>query len=433
MPENRMELQQTQKLSLGLQTTIRLLTMDMDTLAAELRKAAEENPALEYVPPQKSAMDYAMEVRTHFRPGRSEDIFFDIPAPPESEETQLERQLDEMDLPPDIRRTAIRMVHLLSPRGYFLQSLEEFSKETGADLTICRAALEAVQSLEPAGVGAATVPECLCLQLKARSCEDELCYLLAREYLPEIGKGNLRRIAEKTGNSIRHIAECVEIIRSLSPAPCCLHEDAIQYIMPEFTVSAEPGGLLSIRFHNDYYPTIQPDATFASLSKMLEGDELADVRKMMVSAERMVRAVEMRQRTMEKIADIIAQEQRAFFLGRYHLQPLSVEEVARRIDVHVSTVYRAVQGKFLDCDRGTYPLSYFFQQDVSGGVSRARIQEIIREICAENAGISDREIAECLQKRGISISRRTVAKYRAEMDISSSFTRKSRDDREDQK
>ena len=427
MSENRLELLQTQKLSPGLQTAIRLLTMDMDTLSAEIRKAVEENPALEYVPPRKSAMDYAMEVRTHFRMGRSDDVFSDIPAPPESEETLLERQLDEAELPPDVRRTAVWMVHLLSPRGYFLQSLKEFSEETGIDPSVCRAALDAVQSLEPAGVGAATVPECLCLQLRARGCEDEICYLLAREYLPEIGKGNLRRIAEKIGEPIRRVTECVEVIRSLSPVPCYMHEDAVQYIMPEFSVLAESGGLLTIRFHNDYYPTIRPDASFAALSRMLEGDELAGVKKMMVNAERMIRAVEMRQRTMEKIADIIVREQRAFFLGQYHLQPLSVEEVARQIDLHASTVYRAVQGKFLDCDRGTFPLNYFFQRDISGGVSRARIQEIIREICTESAAVSDREIMERLKARGISISRRTVAKYRAEMDISSSFTRKSRE------
>ena len=118
-----------------------------------------------------------------------------------------------------------------------------------------------------------------------------------------------------------------------------------------------------------------------------------------------------------------AQEQRAFFLGEYSLLPLGIEDAAREIGVHETTVYRALQGKYLSCARGTFPLAHFFQKEVSGGISTVRVKEIIADICRENDRLSDRAIAEELERRGVTLSRRTVAKYRAQMNIDSSFRR----------
>ena len=114
-----------------------------------------------------------------------------------------------------------------------------------------------------------------------------------------------------------------------------------------------------------------------------------------------------------------------FFLGQYSLVPLRVDDAAAEIGVHETTVYRAIQGKYLTCARGTYPLNHFFQKEIAGGTSAARVKEIIRELCAENGRMSDRAIAEALEKQGISLSRRTVAKYRSQMDIDSSFRRRA--------
>ena len=100
-----------------------------------------------------------------------------------------------------------------------------------------------------------------------------------------------------------------------------------------------------------------------------------------------------------------------------------MRNAAREIGVHETTIYRALQGKYLCCAQGVFPLSYFFQKEVSGGVSTARTKEMIREICCGTGRLSDREIAEALEQRGVQLSRRTVAKYRAQMKIDSSFRR----------
>ncbi|MBQ9197237.1 MAG: RNA polymerase factor sigma-54 [Clostridia bacterium] len=427
MIDNRLEAQQTQRLSQGLQTIIHLLSLDLDGLSEYMLRAVQENPALEYVPPQKSAQDYAMQVKTRFRGGRGDYDGSDRAAPADTAMEDLEQQLHLSGLDDATVRIAEHMLHQLSPRGYFTQKLDEFAAEAGVSLDDAQKALDALQSLEPAGIGARTVEECLELQLRTRHDADPLCYDLIRMHLLDIGKGNLRQITRETGATLTRVRQCVDTIRSLNPAPCSLWTEAVQYIMPEFSVEADAYGRLTVQFHNDYYPSFRPDANFLRLSETLQGEEAAYARRMQASADQLIRAVEMRQSTMEKVARIILREQQAFFLGQYSLVPLRIDEAAREIGVHETTVYRAIRGKYLYCARGTFPLSYFFQKEISGGASTARAAEIIREICRNNDRISDRAIAEELEKRGITLSRRTVAKYRSQLDIDSSFHRSKKE------
>ena len=423
MAENRLEVQQTQRLSQGLQIAIHLLSLDLDGLSEYMLQAVQENPALEYVPPQKSAQDYAMQVKTRFRGSLGDYSGPDATSPTDTTMEDLEQQLRLSGLDETTIRVAEHMLRLLSPRGYFTQELDTFAAETGISLDTAQRALDAIQSLEPVGIGARTVEECLELQLRTRHDADPLCYDLIRMHLMDIGRGNLRQITRETGATLTRVRQCVDTIRSLNLAPCSLWTEAVQYIMPEFSVEADEAGRLTLLFHNDYYPSFRQDANFLRLTNMLEGEEAAYARRMQASASQLIRAVEMRQSTMEKVARIILREQKAFFLGQYSLVPLRIDESAREIGVHEATVYRAIQGKYLYCARGTFPLNHFFQREISGGASPARVKEIIREICRNNDRISDRAIAEALEKRGITLSRRTVAKYRSQLEIDSSFHR----------
>ncbi len=427
MTENRLEVQQTQKLSQSLQMVIRFLSLDLDDLSSEMQKALQENPALKFVPPKKSAHDYALMVKSKYHGGRGEaDDMPDIPDAGDTVLSDLKQQLRLSGLEENVLRLATVILHMLTPRGYFTQELDELAAEAGVPLETALRALEAVQALEPVGIGARTVEEYLELQLRTRSNVDPLCYDLIRMYLLEIVKGNMRQIARETGATLARVRQCVDTIRSLSPAPCSLREEAASYIMPEFSVELGMDNTLNIQFHNDYYPTVRQDENFRRLAETLQGDELAFARKMQSSANLLIRAVEMRQATMEKVARIIVREQHAFFLGQYSLLPLRIDQVAQEIGVHETTVYRAIQNKYLYCARGTYPLSHFFQKEVAGGTSTAHVKEIIQEICRENGKMSDRAIAEALEKRGITLSRRTVAKYRAQMEIDSSFGRNAK-------
>lgn len=423
MSEPRLEIRQSQRLSQGVQTAIHLLSMDLDDLTGELSRAIAENPALEYVPPKKSFRDYAELVKTRYHGGRGEAGYIPETAAPRTQRSELEQQLRLSGLDDATCRAAIQLLRGLTSRGYLGQDLDSFAAENSIDMDTARRALEAVQALEPAGIGARSVEECLELQLRARTDVDPLCYELIRLYLIDSFKGNLRQIVRETGATLAHVKRCADTIRGLSPAPVSLDEGAVQYITPEFSVEAGADNQLSIIFHNDYYPTLRRDGNFRRLADTMTGEEQAYARRMLASADQLIRAMELRQTTMEKLARVIVDEQRPFFLGQYSLLPLRVDETAAKMGVHETTVYRAIQGKYLYCARGSFPLDHFFQKEVSGGVSMARVKEIIRELCRENGRMSDRAISEALAQRGIELSRRTVAKYRSQMDIDSSFRR----------
>ena len=426
MSEARLEVQQSQKLSQVMTTALRLLSFDLQEMSEYMARQIQENPSLEYVPPLRSPQDFAQKVRVHYStalddPDRDPG---ELPAP-ETAYADLEQQLRLMGLDRNVRHLAVRMLHMLNARGYFTQDLDEFAVETGVPLSLVKSALHAIQSLEPAGIGARDIEECLSLQLAQRGNVDPLCYDLIKSYLLEISKGNFRQIARETGATIAHVQQCVDIVRTLTPIPCILREESSQYIMPEFSVESDAQGELTIVFHNDYYPTFRADPTFLRLTETLNGQEKAWARKMIESTSQLIRAIETRQSTIEKVAHIIVREQRPFFLGQYSLLPLRCDTVAQELGVHESTVYRAIQNKYLYCARGTFPLQHFFQREYSGGTSAARVKDIIRELCASDPKLSDRRITEILEQRGISLSRRTVAKYRFQMDITSSFERKN--------
>ena len=170
MAEARLEISQSQKLSQSMQTALHLLSMDLMELSQYMAKAIQENPALEYVPPVRSAMDYAVQVKTRFRSSRAadEDDGEAETASPVTVLDDLAQQLRLSGYDAATVQLGTRLLHELNSRGYFVRPLEEFAFDNGCGLEQARAALTAVQSIGPAGLGARSVEECLKLQLEAR-------------------------------------------------------------------------------------------------------------------------------------------------------------------------------------------------------------------------------------------------------------------------
>ena len=419
MPENRQELSQGQRLSQGLQTALRLLACDLDGLDRELRAAVQENPALELVPPEGDIPEIALRLRMGpAREGRRPEA-----AAGYSQMAQLEQQLRLSRLAPDVLEAALAVLHSLNPRGYFIQPLREFAEETGYAPELCKRGLHAVQALEPPGVGARDVAECLTLQLAARPDADPLCAVIARGYLMETARKDYAAIAEETGADRARVRACCAVIASLTPAPVSLSEEPVRYIVPEFAVERDGEDRLAAVFTSRAYPRLATDPVFTRLAAGGDAEAAAYARERLAAAAALQRAVGLREATLKKLAALILREQRAFFLSQYSLVPLSAKDAAGELGVSESTVYRAIRGKYLWCSRGTFPLSHFFQKEVAGGVSRARTKELIEALCAGDGSLSDRAIADALAARGISVSRRTVAKYRTELGIDSSFRR----------
>ena len=430
MTEHRLTLrtETAQKLNENLQLAVRLLQMNEEALAAYALQMAQENPALEYASPKRSPRELAVLLQSGFsrRRGRvDDDDSFPILNVPQtvSMEEQLKMQLRLTVSEEAVLAAGLRVIERLNAQGYFTDDLAVFAAEENIPLAQAKQALHAVQALEPCGVGARDLVECLTLQLDRRGERDELCYELARVHLLDIAKRGYTQIARQTGATLAHVKRCVEIVRSLTPKPCSLTAETVRYITPDFSVEKDENRALRLVFHNDFYPSLRCDPGFDALAAQLSGEERAYAQRMLHSAQQLIQAVELRQMTIEKVARIILREQEGFFLGESSLLPLRCDDVARELNVHLSTVYRALQGKYLYCSRGTFPLSTFFQRAYGGDVSKERVCELIRDLCAARPGDTDQAIADALQKRGVPLSRRTVAKYRAEMGISSSHTR----------
>jgi RNA polymerase sigma-54 factor len=425
LAQQRLELKQQQKLSLSMQTIIHLLSLDYESLAEYMAKAVEENPALEYVPPVKSPMELTRFYSRTIKAPADYDWRTNIPNPV-NPLMDLEEQLRLSVHNENTKRIGLDILHSLDRRGYFTQKPKEMADDLGVSLKEFDSALRAVQALEPAGVGARNIEECLLLQLKAHKIDNPLCEELVLNHLPNIAKNRLKHIAKKTGADIQNIEKCIQIIRKLTPTPCSLSQGQVEYIIPEFTVNVDERDQLSLTFHRDYFPSFRPDASFVALIRQLEGDELAYARQLLNKAKQLIRAAQMRTSTIEKVANAIIKVQRPFFLGNDTLYALSYQEVANNLAVHESTIYRTVQNKYLACSQGLYPLSHFFQRQVGGNKSVATVKEMIKQLCKDGNKLSDQKIAEVLETRGVSISRRTVNKYRTQMNIASSYQRKTK-------
>lgn len=419
MSETTIELRQTPKLSPEVQTAIRLLTLSSAELSDELNTLAQENPALETVMPKKPISEIAVFYRGSNRSGEAsaEDM-----VTVESPRVKYARELRFMLRDKALYRRAVHLLELLRPNGMLEVPLEDFALEEGISMEQALQSLEAVQSLEPAGIGARSVSECLQLQLKALPEADDLCIRIAGEYLPLLAEGRTALIARRLGVSQSRVLACRDTILKLNPNPVDLDEAAPETIIPEFSVEAADNGETEILFYHDYYPTLRPDEAFRRLAKELEGEEKRFAGKEIRQADAILNAIALRQNTMRRIACFIAERQRPFLLEGGALLPVRVSFAAQKLGLHASTVYRAIQGKYLACGRGVFPLSLMFQREITG-FSVAQVQAGIRRLCAENPTLSDSGIAEKLAETGITVSRRTVAKYRSAMGLPSSFRR----------
>lgn len=420
MSETKIELRQTPKLSPEVQTAIRLLSLNSMELSGELGKLVQGNPALETVPPKKPIEEIAVFYQG--RP-RSGEASVQDGVTVESPREKYARELRFMIRDKAVYRHAVHLLYSLRANGTLEESLEDFAREEGISHELALRALEAVQALEPAGIGARSAAECLELQLKARPGADEMCYPIVREYLPLLAESRFTLIAGNLGIPRSRVLACRDTILALNPNPVDLDEPAPETIIPEFSVERNSSGETELVFYHDYYPTLRPDEDFRRLTKELTGEEKAFAGKMIRQADAILNAIALRQSTIRKIACLIAEKQRSFLLDGGTLVPVRVSSAAEELGLHPSTVYRAVQGKYFSCSRGVLPLSLMFQREITG-FSVAQVREKIRGLCEEAPSLSDSGIVEKLAEAGISISRRTVAKYRSAMGLKSSFRRR---------
>jgi len=349
-------------------------------------------------------------------------------------------QLHVSGAPAHLQVMAEYLVGCLDARGYLAFSVAEVAEALGCDPGLVEEALALVQSLDPPGVGARSLQECLLLQLRRPllASEDEeivdLARCLVRGHLEDLADGRLEHIALALGADLEKIKLAARVVRGLDPKPGLAFggQRDVRYVQPDVVVE---------RVGSDYVVLVNdwgvPRLGLSRYYRRLLQDGAVDEATRQFLQERMRRAVwflrsiEQRRCTLHRVAETVFRFQRDFLdRGWPGLRPLTLRQVAEGANCHESTVSRAVAGKYAQTPRGMFPLRFFFPSALagrSGEVANAAVKKLLQELIAGEdpaAPHSDGVLVALLRERGIDISRRTVAKYRAELGIASSSRRR---------
>jgi RNA polymerase sigma-54 factor len=318
--------------------------------------------------------------------------------------------------------------------GYLKATVEELAASTGLPTDQIVGVLNVIQTFDPPGVGARDLRECLLLQFDRLGQQSTLEYRIVNELMDALGKRRIPEIARATGASVDEVQEALARIARLEPRPGRAYlPNNDQYILPEVFVR-KSGDDYVVTTNNEHIPHLRISNTYKDL--MAQGENSAEVRNYIREKIRagkfLIKSLHQRQQTILNIAKEIVNRQRDFMAkGVANLKPLTMVQVAQVVGVHETTVSRAVSGKYMQTPQGLFEMKYFFTagiQTASGdGMSNTSVKDMIADIFkAEDTGkpLSDQEVVRMLKEKGIVIARRTVAKYRTELNILPSNLRK---------
>ncbi len=365
--------------------------------------------------------------------GRSQEdeekrqFFFDSIVTQETLQQHLMGQLNQTALNADDRKTAELIIGNIDDSGFLQATPEEMSKNTGIAQDDFEHMLTLIQSFFPPGVGARDLRECLLIQLKREGRQGSLEYKIISEHMQDLGKRRFPEIARRMGISVEQVQKCANNIAQLDPRPGQVFAEAPQnYVLPDVTVE-KIDGEYQITLNGEQIPHLRISNTYKDImSQDGNGSEVKDyIRDKIRSGKFLIKSIHQRQQTISNIAHQIVARQREFLdHGSAHLKPMTMVQIADAVGVHETTVSRAISGKYMSTPQGVFEMKYFFTPgyQTAGGesMSNTSVKEAIMDLVKEEnsaSPLSDKEIVEILSERGIPIARRTVAKYRTELNI----------------
>ncbi len=347
-------------------------------------------------------------------------------------------QIGMLDISEEVARAARAIVGTLDDDGFFAGDCREVAAVSGVRLEVAEEALRIVQQLDPLGVGARDLTEALMIQAEQLGVDELLLERLVREHLDDVAANHFRKVGKALKVTESEVRRLVEILKMLNPRPAGAFSPGPSpgYIVPDVTLRRF-GGEWLILSNNESIPALRVSPGYR---KMLRAGSDADdetkryLKDKIRSAESFIRNVDRRKDTVTRITEIILEVQSEFFEdGKGSLRPLRLEDVAVELGVHLSTVSRGVTGKYMATPYGLFELKHFFSGgyrtrqgiDVAATSVKERLKEIVREEDPERP-LSDQRIAEVLGAEGVTVARRTVAKYREELGIEPSWARRRR-------
>ena len=344
-------------------------------------------------------------------------------------------QLNQSVLSGSDRKAAELVIGNIDDNGFLQSTPEEMALNSGIPQEDFEKMLALIQSFYPAGVGARDLRECLLIQLQRQEKENTLEYKIVSEHMEDLGRRRFPEIARRMGVSVEDVQKAAGNIARLNPRPGQVFAAAPQnYVLPDVIVE-KVDGEYQITLNNEQIPHLRISNLYKDIiaSGNTQSGEVKDyIRDKIRSGKFLIRSIHQRQQTIFNIAQQIVSRQRDFLEhGPSHLKPMIMREVANAVGVHETTVSRAVSGKYMATPQGVFEMKYFFtggyQTATGESLSNISVKEAILDLVKHENGsapLSDHEIVEILGERGIPIARRTVAKYRDELNILPSHMRR---------
>jgi len=349
----------------------------------------------------------------------------------------LHSQLALVALSEEVRDAADGVVGNLDENGYLLSSPEEMAAEGGHTLEDVREAIRVVQTLDPAGVAATDLRECLLLQLDSRGAKDGVAWQIVSDHLKLVETRQPKELVRLLRRPMEHIQIAMDVIKHLDPRPGLRYSGpGARQVEPDVYISKDGEDYL-IQISDDDVPQLRLNPQYRRMLDR-EQEPNRDVRSYIkeryASAIQLMKNIEQRKQTILKVCQSVVRRQLDFLEhGIDQLKPMMIKEIAEEIGVHPSTVSRAVSNKYAHTPQGVFELRYFFSEAVQGPgggatpllILKRRVKKMIEEEDPMHP-LTDEQITERLQGEGIEVTRRTVAKYREDMRIPSTHQRRVR-------
>jgi RNA polymerase sigma-54 factor len=409
---------------------------------APVQTAVEEPPPAEFEgqddwPDTYSEMHRPSRAALSEEADRKHDAMQNMASRPQSLHDYLADQLAFLEINPQIQVLAEFIIYNLDERGFLKADLPQLVCDFGGDATleIAEQALAIVQKLDPPGVGARNIRECLLLQLTPDVPMRDVLQVLIGHHLDDIEQNRLPTIEKKTGIPLDVIKEGIEHLRRLDLRPGArFSSESTQYVLPDLLVEADEHGQYQVRLQDEHTPQLSISRFSQQQLKNKETDPATReyIQKKIQSARWLIESIEQRRNTLLKVARAIIEHQREFLdKGPEYIEPLKMQQIADRVHVHVTTVSRAVDDKWVQTPRGIFPLKRFFGggttttdgEEVAWDTIKQKLLEIIAKEDKQSP-LSDEEIVDELSRHGFPVARRTVTKYRKALSIPSSRQRK---------
>ncbi len=432
-------LQAKQVLSQVQMQSLNILSMSMTELEEFLQNEEIENPLVEYSSGrQEGELPVAYREYDRFYNGASRDgdsrgEIYEADDTEQSVENMIMMQLPWKTFTEEQHRIVKFCVHSLDQNGYLTVPPSEIAEALKAEVSEVEYIVSRLKELEPVGIFAFSLEECLVLQVLGMEQEAALCTII-RNHLQDVADGKISTISRRLRLSSVEVRKLIHVIRNLNPRPLNGYGgDRAQYVFPDIILSYQDGQW-SVSLNDKWAGNISINEFYVHMMETAQDEELKNYFEEKLKRARFImNAVEQRRRTLEGITEGILKRQAGYFLGKEPLKPMTLEEIAAEREIHKSTVSRAIRDKYILTPAGCLLIRDLFTTGISAGgktredVSRNTVKSRLKALVDQEDKkhpCSDEQLAKLLEAEGMAISRRTVAKYRMELGIGGAFSRR---------